>query len=117
MPTLEDFQKFVDKMEVSEEEKAELMKAFTGNKDKVFAGDMNTAAEAARQAMKRTMFQAGGFSGPNYLYFFITVAILAALLGKCTGGGSLIWGKEIRTTNRVCAHEEEDDEEVKFNAK
>lgn len=83
MPSLEDFQKFIDKMEVSDEEKAELLKAFAGNKDRVFApGAGMDPAEVARQAMRRTFFQAGGFSGPNYLYFFITVAVIMALLGK-----------------------------------
>lgn len=83
MPSMEDFQKFIDKMEVSEEEKAELMKAFTGSSDKIFApGSDFDPAEAARQAMRRTMFQAGGFSGPNYLYFFITIGLMVAVLGK-----------------------------------
>lgn len=81
MPSLEDFQKFIDKMEVSDEEKEELVKAFTGNKDKIFHPGFDPA-EAARQAMRKTMFQAGGFSGPNYLYFFVTVILLATLLGK-----------------------------------
>lgn len=81
MPSLEDFQKFVDKMDVNDEEKAELLKAFTGSKDKIFTPGFDPA-EAARQAMRKTMFQAGGFSGPSYFYFFITVAILVALLGK-----------------------------------
>lgn len=85
MPTLEDFQKFIDKMEVSDEEKKELLKAFTGSKDKVFSPDFDPA-EAARQAMRRTFFQAGGFSGPSYLYFFATVAILVAIIGKDKSG-------------------------------
>lgn len=80
MPSMEDFQDFIDKMEVSDEEKAELMKAFTGSKDNFAAGF--DPAEAARQAMRRTFFQAGGFSGPNYLYFFLTISIIVALLGK-----------------------------------
>lgn len=81
MPSMEDFQKFIDKMEVSEEEKADLLKAFAGNKDKIFTPEFDPT-QAAREAMKRSFFQAGGFSGPNYLYFFITIVILVALLGK-----------------------------------
>lgn len=86
MPSLDDFKKFIDKMEIDDAEKEELLKAFTNNKDNIIAplggGAGFDPKAAARKAMASTLFSPGGFSGPSYIYFLIMVAIILVVLGK-----------------------------------
>lgn len=71
-PSLEEFKVFLDKMNIPEDDREEYYESFMANKDLLFSPDQ----------LAKKLFPGGGPPQPNYLYFFVTIAVLILILGK-----------------------------------